>query len=68
MGRKVDLDDLVTSQQIATRLGLAYVQTVHNWIHRYPDFPGPVWTEGRFKLWLWPEVARWARETGRLDG
>lgn len=66
MGRRVDIDDLVAAQQIAERLGLAYVQTVYNWIDRYPDFPAPAWTHGRIRLWLWPEVAAWARETGRL--
>ncbi len=68
MGRRVDVDDLVTAVQIAERLGLAYAETVYNWINRYPDFPSPVWTDGRSRLWLWPEVAAWARATGRLDG
>lgn len=66
MGRTIDTDDLVAPPQIAERLGLAFTQTVHNWIARYPDFPAPVWEYGRIRLWLWSEVQSWCQATGRL--
>jgi len=67
MGRRVDLEDLVAAQQIAERFGLAQVQSVYNWLTRYPDFPEPVWQLGRLRLWLWPEVRAWGIATGRLS-
>jgi len=66
MGRQVDVDDLVTSGQIAERLGIAFSETVSNWMTRYPDFPRPVWQVDRFRLWLWSEVRSWAVDTDRL--
>jgi predicted DNA-binding transcriptional regulator AlpA len=66
MGRHVDVDDLVTAQTIAARLGLAYHQTVYNWASRHEEFPTPVWAEGRWRLWLWSEVRAWAAATNRL--
>jgi len=68
MGRRVDVDDLVTAGQIAERLGLAFAETVYNWVNRYPEFPDPVWHVGRIRLWLWSEVRAWAIATGRLSG
>lgn len=68
MGRKVDLDDLVDTLVIAERLGMADTTSVLNLVRRHPDFPRPVAHFGRVRVWLWPEVAAWARATGRLDG
>jgi len=67
MGRNVDVDDLVDVRMIAERLGLAHPQTVGNFALRYPDFPEPLGMWGRTRLWSWPDVENWARETGRLD-
>ena len=67
MGRKVDVDDLVDASLIAQRLGLAQPQTVHLWRRRYSDFPVPVAALTRVLVWDWSDVARWARETGRLQ-
>jgi len=66
MGRLVDVEDLVTAQQIADRFGVAQVQTVYNWERRYPAFPLPAWKIGRWRLWLWSEVEAWGRVTDRL--
>lgn len=68
MGRKVDVDNLVGSPQIAERLGFSRVQSVHYCYANDPEFPRPVFDGGRWgaKVWNWPDVERWARATGRL--
>jgi hypothetical protein len=66
MGRKVDVDELVGTSEIAERLGLAHAETVLNWRDRHDSFPQPIAKVGRAHIWAWPEVERWARQTGRL--
>jgi hypothetical protein len=66
VGRKVDVEDLVGATEIARRLGMAQVQTVHLWRNRYEDFPQPVAQLGQALIWAWPDVEGWARVTGRL--
>jgi hypothetical protein len=66
VGRKIDVNDLVGAEEIAQRLGLAHVQSVHTLRHRHPDFPTPVKKLQRTMIWLWPDIERWARKTGRL--
>ena len=68
MGRKLDADDLVGAAEIAERLGLAQVQTVHTWRRRYDDFPVPVARLKQALIWSWPDVEAWARATHRLGG
>jgi glutathione-regulated potassium-efflux system ancillary protein KefG len=62
MGRKVDVDDLIDTQEVAKILGLAHRNTVSEYQARYPQMPRPVIDRrsGRFKLWLRPEVEGWA--------
>jgi hypothetical protein len=67
MGRLVDADHLVGAAEIAERLGLAQVQTVHAWRRRYDDFPAPVARLRQALIWAWPDVERWAKTTGRAD-
>jgi len=62
----VDLDDLVGAGEIAARLTLAHVSTVHTLFRRHADFPRPVKIIGQNRIWLWPEVEAWAVATGRL--
>ena len=62
----VDPAELVTTAEIAERLGLAHSETVHSWRRRPIDFPEPAVESGRTLLWHWPDVERWARATGRL--
>jgi transposase-like protein len=65
MGRKLDADDLVGAAEIAERLGVAQVQTVHTWRRRYEDFPEPVARLKQALIWSWSDVSAWAVATGR---
>ncbi len=67
MTPKVDSEELVGAAEIAQRLGLAQAQTVHLWRRRYPEFPQPVAALKQALVWHWPDVLKWARETGRLE-
>jgi predicted DNA-binding transcriptional regulator AlpA len=62
MGRKVDVDDLIDTQDVARILGLAHRNTVSEYQARYADMPRPVVDlgRGRSKLWLRHEVQSWA--------
>lgn len=66
MARKVDLEQLVGTAEIAARLNVGRTSVVHDWRRRYPDFPQPVLELRMGQLWLWPAVESWARATGRL--
>ena len=65
MGRKVNVDDLVGSAEIARRLGVKRHNLVSDWVRRYPDFPKPVTIVGTTKVWDWAAIQDWARTTGR---
>jgi len=58
--KRVDPELLVGSAEIAERLGLARLETVHNWRRRYDDFPEPIVVLASVMLWYWPDVERWA--------
>jgi hypothetical protein len=62
MGRKVDVDELIDTHAVADILGLAHRNTVSEYQARYDDMPRPVVDlgGGRSKLWLRPDVERWA--------
>ena len=60
------MNDLVGAAEIADRLGLSHAQSVHNLKRRHADFPEPVATLRQAMVWAWPDVAAWARATGRL--
>ncbi|MBW3578752.1 MAG: hypothetical protein KY462_13625 [Actinobacteria bacterium] len=62
----MDVDDLVTAGVIVVRMGLTRVQRVHELLrHSTAPMPPPVYTGPRIHLWLWSEVAAWARLAGR---
>ncbi len=67
MVRKVHVTDLVGAAEIAERIGDTQPRTVHQWHRRYPDFPEPVATLQQAMVWAWPDVATWAKKTGRLS-
>lgn len=66
MGRRIDVDHLVGAAEIAERLGVARPQVVHQWRNRHSDFPEPVAQLQQALVWNWPDVERWAKDTGRL--
>lgn len=59
---RVDTEDLIDAHGVAEILGLAHRNTVSVYQRRYADMPRPVVDlgPGRTKLWLRPEVERWA--------
>jgi predicted DNA-binding transcriptional regulator AlpA len=65
MGRKLDMDLLVTAADIVNRMGLTEQRTVYAWVRRHDDFPAPVFERERVTLWYWPEVEAWAHKTNR---
>lgn len=66
VGRRVDVDQLVSAVEIAARLGVTRPQAVYDWRRRHADFPEPVTRLGAVYVWVWDDVAKWARKTGRL--
>jgi hypothetical protein len=66
MVRRVAVDQLVGTREIAERLGAKQYRLVNDWLRRYPDFPEPLCTLSGVRVWHWPEVEAWARRTGRL--
>ena len=62
MAPKVDTEDLLDTQGVAEILGLAHRNTVTQYQRRYADMPKPAFDlgPGRVKLWLRPEMERWA--------
>ena len=66
--RKVSVNDLVGTVEIAQRLGLAHTESAMNLFRRHDDFPEPIAVLGeRTRVWAWPDVEAWARATGRLS-
>jgi glutathione-regulated potassium-efflux system ancillary protein KefG len=61
MGRFIDTDDVIDAQGVAELLGLAQRNTVSAYQRRYPAMPRPVVDlgQGRCKLWLRTDIARW---------
>jgi chromosome partitioning protein len=62
----VRVADLCGAHEIAERVGVGSVQTVHAWRRRYPDFPKPIAQLRRGLIWDWQDVERWAKRIGRL--
>ncbi len=59
---RVDTEDLIDAHTVAEILGLAHRNTVSVYQRRYAEMPRPILDLGpaRTKLWLRPEVERWA--------
>jgi glutathione-regulated potassium-efflux system ancillary protein KefG len=64
MGRRVDVDTLITTRDVAAMLGLTHHQNVSGYLNRYPDMPRPVIDLGRGhpKLWVRQDIERWQRK------
>lgn len=61
------MNDLVGAAEIAERLGLAHVESVHTLRRRHAEFPEPVTKLKQAMVWDWNDVAAWAKSTGRLS-
>ena len=70
MPKRVNLDDLVDAHGVAEMLGLAHPNTVSVYQRRYEDMPKPALDlgKGRVKLWLKPDLERWASQRSRSRG
>ncbi|HEX3866443.1 MAG TPA: hypothetical protein VHV78_06800 [Gemmatimonadaceae bacterium] len=58
---------LIDARAVAALLGLAHANSVSLYQKRYRDMPRPVVDlgSGRPRLWLLPDVKRWARTRSR---
>jgi predicted DNA-binding transcriptional regulator AlpA len=65
--RRVYLDDIIGTDDVARMIGLAQSSSVRVYRLRYPDFPTPLGQlgSGRCLMWSRTEVARWMRKHGR---
>jgi hypothetical protein len=61
MGRTVDIDELVSTSEIAERLHLKNAGQVTWWRRRYPDFPKPVAQLRIGQVYAFSDVEAWAR-------
>jgi glutathione-regulated potassium-efflux system ancillary protein KefG len=68
MTRRVATEDLLDAQGVADVLRLSHRNTVSQYQRRYADMPRPVLDlgEGRVKLWLRPEIVRWASKQAAM--
>ena len=66
MAASVPPEQLVGAHEIAERLGLSHVQSVHTLRKRHLDFPQPIATLKTALIWDWRAVEKWAKATGRL--
>jgi glutathione-regulated potassium-efflux system ancillary protein KefG len=59
---KVETDDLLDARGVADVLGLSHRNTVFQYQRKYEDMPRPAIDlgDGRVKLWLRPQIERWA--------
>jgi glutathione-regulated potassium-efflux system ancillary protein KefG len=62
--KRVELADLIDSQDVADILGLAQSRNVSLYQSRYPDMPRPLIDRGpgRPMLWSRREIERWAEK------
>lgn len=62
MAPRVATEDLIDAHGVAEILGLAHRNTVSVYQRRYRDMPRPVVDlgRGRPRLWLRPQIERWA--------
>ena len=55
------MENLVGTAEIAERLGIKHVESVHAWRRRYDDFPQPVAELSIGLVWDWAEIGNWYR-------
>ena len=61
MGRKIDIDDLLDTLEVADAIGLTSRTAVSVYRSRYADFPTPVIEKGRCLMWLRQDIEQWAK-------
>lgn len=63
VARLIAVEDLLDATAVASLLGLKHRNSVATYLHRYPDFPRPVFDtgSGRCRLWSRSEVEEWLR-------
>lgn len=63
----VRTEDLIDAHEVAELLGLSQRNSVSTYLKRYEDMPRPIIERGngRTRLWLRPEVERWAQDRTR---
>jgi predicted DNA-binding transcriptional regulator AlpA len=66
VGRKLDVDWLVTTTEIYRFLRQRGRSNVEWWMRHDDAFPPSVTRLGAMHVWYWPDVARWAIAAGRL--
>jgi predicted DNA-binding transcriptional regulator AlpA len=66
VGKRIDMDDLVSAAEIAERLGVGKSTVVHDWRYRDLGFPEAVKMIGQVGIWDWTDVEKWAMATGRI--
>ena len=59
---RVRTEDLCDAREVAGLIGLSHPTSVAGYLRRYADMPRPVIDlgPGRPRLWLRPQVVRWA--------
>lgn len=64
MSPNVATEDLIDARDVAEILGLSHPSAVSVYQHRYAHMPRAVVDlgRGRSKLWLRPEIERWATD------
>ena len=65
MGKRVDIENILSAQEVAEVLGLGLRNSITVYRGRYPDFPEPLKEWPGFKVWNRPDVTRWARKHRR---
>jgi hypothetical protein len=64
MSPLVELAELITGGELARRLGISR-QRMHQLRESDANFPPAIGKVGHAFVWRWPDVAAWARRTGR---
>ena len=61
MARRVEVDNLLSSAEVAELLGLSHRESVNTYARRYEDFPDPIVDKsgGRIRLWLRQDIETW---------
>ena len=67
MGRRIDVEDLLTATEVADLLGFSMRQVISTYARRYHSFPRPavVKSNGHTQLWAREDVEEWDREHRR---